>query len=184
MAFDKLKKVRVIANLDHLVDVEVILGLSCDFPLLETMYNVINFSQLQDVCVCDFIVVIKIYKKDVYNLYFNPSTSFKSLMFHSFTRLVEWRLGKFVLKWITNLFTIIDHMVYKCFGQHIWTRHYDMITPAQVRVTRQVFSNVIFLVKQQCYIRVVAFCGWIGGHIPCPNGSGCLGNIVLCSRRG
>jgi hypothetical protein len=46
MAFDKPKKVRVIANLDHLVDVEVILGLSCGFPLLEAMYNVINFSQL------------------------------------------------------------------------------------------------------------------------------------------
>jgi len=46
MAFDKPKKVRVIANLNHLVDVEVTLGLSCNFPLLESMYNVINFSQL------------------------------------------------------------------------------------------------------------------------------------------
>jgi len=46
MTFDKPKKVKVIANLDHSVDVEVILGLSCDFPLLEAMYNVINFSQL------------------------------------------------------------------------------------------------------------------------------------------
>lgn len=93
---------------------------------------------------CDFIVVMKIYWKDVYNLYSNPSTSFKSLVFHSFTPLVEWRHENIVLKLITKLSTIIDHMVFKCFGQHIWTRHYDMITTAQVRLTRQVFSNVIF----------------------------------------
>jgi len=33
MTFDVPKKVKVIANLDHLVDVEVILGLPCVFPL-------------------------------------------------------------------------------------------------------------------------------------------------------
>ncbi len=143
----------------NLVDVEVILGLRCDFPLLEAMHKIIKFSQLQDECVCDFIVVMKIYQNDVYNLYSNPSTSFKSLVFHNFTPLVEWRHGNIVLKWITKLSTMIDQMVFKCFGQHIWTRHYDMIIIAQVRVTRQVFSNVIFSVKQQCYISVVAFCG-------------------------
>jgi hypothetical protein len=46
MAFDMPNKVKVIANLDHLVDVEVILGLSCDFPLLETMHTIIKFNQL------------------------------------------------------------------------------------------------------------------------------------------
>jgi hypothetical protein len=61
MAFDVPKKVKVIANLDHLLDVEMILGLSCVFPLLEAMHNVIKFSQLWDVCVCEFIVVMKIY---------------------------------------------------------------------------------------------------------------------------
>jgi hypothetical protein len=45
MAFDMPNKVKVITNLDHLVDVEVILGLSCDFPLLEAMHKIIKFSQ-------------------------------------------------------------------------------------------------------------------------------------------
>ncbi len=46
MAFNVPNKVKVIANLDHLVDVEVILGLRCDFPLLEAMHKIIKFSQL------------------------------------------------------------------------------------------------------------------------------------------
>jgi hypothetical protein len=45
MAFDMPNKIKVITNLDHLVDVEVILSLSCDFPLLEAMHKVIKFNQ-------------------------------------------------------------------------------------------------------------------------------------------
>ncbi len=57
---DVPKKVHVIANLDHLLDVEMILGLSCVFPLLKAMHNVINLVNY-GMYVCDFIVVMKIY---------------------------------------------------------------------------------------------------------------------------
>ncbi len=42
-----LTKAKAIANLDHLVDVEVLLG-SQTLSLLEAMHNLIKFSQMWD----------------------------------------------------------------------------------------------------------------------------------------
>jgi hypothetical protein len=57
--------------------------------LLEALHSLIKFSQLLDVFVCDFIVVVKSYQGDVYSFYSNPSMSFKSLVLHSLIALVE-----------------------------------------------------------------------------------------------
>lgn len=58
-------EVNVNVNLTHLVDVEVLLGLSCVFPLLEIVHNLIKFNQMCDTFSCDFIVIIKICQEDV-----------------------------------------------------------------------------------------------------------------------
>jgi hypothetical protein len=41
---DALTKAKVVANLEHLVDVEVLLSLSYVFPLLEVVHIFIKFS--------------------------------------------------------------------------------------------------------------------------------------------
>jgi hypothetical protein len=38
----------------------------------------------------------------------------------------------------------------------IWIKHWDLITNAQIWVIKQMFSNVIFFMKEQCCIIVVA----------------------------
>jgi hypothetical protein len=46
MGLDATIEVKVNVNLTHVVDVEVLLGLSCVFPLLEIMHNLIKFSKM------------------------------------------------------------------------------------------------------------------------------------------
>jgi hypothetical protein len=46
MGLDATIEVKVNVNLTHMVDVEVLLGLSCVFPLLEIMHNLIKFSKM------------------------------------------------------------------------------------------------------------------------------------------
>jgi hypothetical protein len=41
--FDTPIKVKIVVNLKHLVDVKVLLGLSCVFSLLEVVHNLIKF---------------------------------------------------------------------------------------------------------------------------------------------
>jgi hypothetical protein len=41
---DALTKAKIVVNLEHSVDVEVLLNLSYVFPLLEVVHNLIKFS--------------------------------------------------------------------------------------------------------------------------------------------
>jgi hypothetical protein len=98
--------------------------------VLEVVHNLIKYNQLHDVFMCDFIALMKIYLVDVYNLYSNPSTFFKCHVFHNFTSLVNQKHESIVMKWIINLATMIDHMVFECFKQHILAKHQNMTTNA------------------------------------------------------
>jgi hypothetical protein len=65
MGLDAPIEVKVNVNSTHLVDVEVLLGLLCVFPLLEIVHNLVKFNQMRDTFSCDFIVTIKICQEDV-----------------------------------------------------------------------------------------------------------------------
>jgi hypothetical protein len=52
MGLDASTYAKDVSNLEHLVDVEVLLGLSCVFPLLKALHNHIKFSQMLDVFLC------------------------------------------------------------------------------------------------------------------------------------
>jgi hypothetical protein len=52
MGLDASTYAKDVSNLEHLVDVEVLLGLPCVFPLLKTLHNHIKFRQMLDVFLC------------------------------------------------------------------------------------------------------------------------------------
>jgi hypothetical protein len=112
MGLDAPIEIKVNDNLTHLVDVEVLLSLSCVFPLLEVVHNLIKFSQMRDSFDCNFIVTIKICQEDVCFLYFNPSITFKSHVFHLFTSLAEVKNENILMKWITNPTTKTHHLTF------------------------------------------------------------------------
>jgi len=54
--FDTPIKVKIVFNLKHLVDVEVLLGLSCVFSLLEVVDNLIKFDRCKtSLCVISLL---------------------------------------------------------------------------------------------------------------------------------
>jgi hypothetical protein len=89
---------------------------------------------------CDFIAPMKIYLVDVYNLYSNPSTFFKCHVFHNFTSLVNQKHENIMMKWIINLATMIDHMVFECSRQHISAKHRNLTTNALVWIIGKIFQ--------------------------------------------
>jgi hypothetical protein len=62
MALNTPKKAKATKNSD-LVEVKMLFGLWCVFQLLEVVHNLIKFSQLWYVSVCDFISIMKICKR-------------------------------------------------------------------------------------------------------------------------
>jgi hypothetical protein len=72
------------SNLYLLTNVETLLGLNAIMPLFEVVHSLIKFTQLCDMFVCDFIVVVKICERNVYHgMYFRVD------MFMNFETLIN-----------------------------------------------------------------------------------------------
>jgi hypothetical protein len=66
MALDAPTIASTKSKLCLLINVKTLLGLNVSMPLLEVVHSLIKISQLHDVFMCVFIVVMKIYEGDVY----------------------------------------------------------------------------------------------------------------------
>jgi hypothetical protein len=51
---------RTEANFDYLVDIEMLLFLSCVMPLLNDVHQLIKLSQSRNIFICDFLEALKL----------------------------------------------------------------------------------------------------------------------------
>ncbi len=63
-------------NHEHLCDLQILLVLVCNLPLLEFVHALIKFAQMWDVFVCDLVAVIKVCQGDMYNIYLEQNLNF------------------------------------------------------------------------------------------------------------
>ncbi len=80
---DESVKVDIVGkNLSFMFDVEVILGLSCIFLMLECVHALIKVAQGKDVFVCDFAEAVKMAQQEFYKLYYDlmPNLRTRHLM--------------------------------------------------------------------------------------------------------
>jgi hypothetical protein len=98
MALDATTIPFVQSNLSFLIDVETLLGLNIMMPLLETIHSSIKFAQVKDVFVYAFIAVMKICDGDVYHMFYDSQSSFKSDAFINFKALINTTLDNIHLR--------------------------------------------------------------------------------------
>jgi hypothetical protein len=67
----KYKSANKIQLHEHLCDQQILLGLTCILPMLESMHVFIKFAQMQDIFVCDLVATIKVCQGDFYNMYYD-----------------------------------------------------------------------------------------------------------------
>ena len=68
-------------NLNHLIDIQVLLGLFGLLPLLRCVHSLMQFAQGRDVFVCDYVAAIHICIAKVTTFYMDDSTAFSQDVF-------------------------------------------------------------------------------------------------------
>jgi hypothetical protein len=81
MTLDNPTNQQGMLNYEHLCDIHILLRLACILPLLESMHVLIKFAQSKDVFVCDLVVPIKDCQGDVYNIYYDLTSSSLLIVF-------------------------------------------------------------------------------------------------------
>jgi len=89
MAFDAPTNEKEKANFDLFYDVYILLKIVHILPLLQSVHNLIKFSQLQNIFIFYLVVAIKVCPREIYELYTNLNTRFKSNVFEGYKDLLN-----------------------------------------------------------------------------------------------
>jgi hypothetical protein len=78
-------------SFEHLIDVQIVISLACLMPLLKCLHSLMQFSQKQDVFICDLLAAIKLHQTDITVYYINQKTRFQHDVFWDFKALSTLR---------------------------------------------------------------------------------------------
>ncbi len=81
----------VATNYELFCDVEIVMGLTCEWLMLEGMQSLSKIVQNKNYFICDFVVVVKLIQVDLYNLYVDLECHFSHDRFQHFVDLVEFK---------------------------------------------------------------------------------------------
>jgi hypothetical protein len=82
--------------------IDKLMGLNVIMPLLEVVHSLIKFVEL---CMCDFIAIIKICERDVCWMYCDIHSSFQGDVIKKFQALINCAYENINLPWIIDLNT-------------------------------------------------------------------------------
>ncbi len=77
------------ANYELLCDIEILLGLACILPCLETMQGLSKFAKEKDTIICGFIYALKLAKVNLVTMYCNNEKSYNPQHFLLFIDLLR-----------------------------------------------------------------------------------------------
>jgi hypothetical protein len=66
---------------DHLVDVQIVISLSCLVSMLRSLHSLMQFAQKIDIYICNYLAIIQLCTADITTYYINPQTRFKHDVF-------------------------------------------------------------------------------------------------------
>jgi hypothetical protein len=136
-------------NFSLLVDVSVPIALTCFLPLLETVHYLVKFSQQRDIFICDYLGAVKVCQGQLYTLYSDPQTSFRSDAFREMTDLLGCRHGTISMVWETSVLDLNEsgeHLAFNC-GQHTYPATILDTLGRPQQVSREALTTIVDEVK-------------------------------------
>jgi hypothetical protein len=148
------------ANYDLLVDISIPIALACFLPLLETVHCLVKFSQERDIFICDYLAAVKVYQLQLYQLYQDPGTCFKSDAFREMTDLISCKHSTISMQWMPTDMDLnevgMEYLAYQCKDSYYPATMIDASCRVH-KVTWEAFTVVVDDVKLLCQSMPLTF---------------------------
>jgi hypothetical protein len=92
-----------------MLDPYTILSMVAMLPLLEEIDVLVNFAQMRNVFISDFVGGLQTCQKRLFNLYMNCETAFRRDRFHGLNQLLYLSHDQILLKWEADLNLDAEH---------------------------------------------------------------------------
>jgi hypothetical protein len=132
------------AVLQKMLDPYTILSMVAMLPLLEEIDVLVNFAQMRNVFISDFVGGMQTCHEHLFNLYMNYETAFRRDRFHGLNQLLHLSHDQILLKWEADLNLDAEHLAFIFGGHTVQAVHNG------APMTREVFADLVELVKVDC----------------------------------
>jgi hypothetical protein len=135
-------------NYELLHDVEMLLGLACILPYLETMQRLSKFAQEQDTFTYDFIFALKLVKANLFNMYCDIEKNYSPHHFFLLVELIEHISDVVCLTWWIKHAYKVDYVAFFVGGKFYMLHVINLITRIRNIVNKEYWVQTIDFMKK------------------------------------
>ncbi len=89
------------------------------------------------------MAAVKVCQGEIFSLYTNLNTKFKSNAFEAYKALVGAMHESIMMIWVTYLNTSVEHLTFDVNQQYIWATHLNLESDETRFVTKDVYATTI-----------------------------------------
>jgi hypothetical protein len=127
-----------------MVDPYTLLSMLAMLPLLEEIDALVNYAQMRDVFVCDFVGGLLQCQEQLFTLYKGVDTAYKRDRFYAFNQILDFNHEQILMKWERDLNCDSEQLAF-VFGEHTLLAVHN-----GAPVTRESFADLVQSIKQDC----------------------------------
>jgi hypothetical protein len=137
----------------HLIDIQIVVSLSCLIPMLKSLHQLMQLGQKRDVYICDYLDALKRCQVDITAFYINDMTKFQHEVFWDFKAFTGLRHEAIPMRWVYNALNLnadaCEYLHLIPIGHSVRCMHRDLITGEAQPITHELFAHILEEVMKQ-----------------------------------
>jgi hypothetical protein len=137
----------------HLIDIQIVVSLSCLIPMLKSLHHLMQLSQKRDVYICDYLDALKRCQADIRSFYINDRTKFQHDVFWDFKSLAGLRHEAIPMRWVYNALNLnadaCEYLYLIPTGHSVRCVHRDLKMGEAQPITHELFAQILEEVMDQ-----------------------------------
>jgi hypothetical protein len=100
---DKAIVTQAMKPCEHLLNVQILIGLSCLLPMLKSLHSLMQFAQKRNVFISDYLAAVKECQAEITSFYVDPTEGFTQDVFWDFKALITLKHDAIPMRWVPDL---------------------------------------------------------------------------------
>jgi hypothetical protein len=140
-------------SFQHLMDIQIVVSLSCLIPMLKSLHQLMQLGQKRDVYICDYLDALRQCQADITAFYITDRTKYQQDVFWDFKALLELRHEAIPMRWVYDALNLntdaYEYLHITPIGHSVRCTHRDLVTGESEPITHDLFRKIVGDVMEQ-----------------------------------
>ena len=140
-------------SFQHLIDVQIVISLSCLIPMLKCLHTLMQLGQKRDIFICDYLTALKRCQAEITSYYIDEQSKFQHDVFWDFKALAGMRHDAIPMRWVYDALNLNsdaqEYLHITPTGHSVRCAHRDLVTGETKPISHDLFLNILNSAMEQ-----------------------------------